>query len=179
MKRDGLIMEFFKILEEVKQVRGGLADLYNGAYRKVSIARAVDGAVAVQSAAFALSNTPDVEVGHKNIMGVEVPTIKDTRAVRGVEERGYGIIGTSIRIDEAARSYEELVEHIIRASEVETALRKLLVEIEKTKRRVNALEYRVIPELENAAAFIELRLEELERENTFRLKRIKAKSSTV
>ncbi|KAF5043671.1 V-type ATP synthase subunit D [anaerobic digester metagenome] len=55
-------------------------------------------------------------------------------------------------------------------------MKKLLEEVEKTKRRVNALEFKVIPELQEAEAFIRLRLEEMERENTFRLKRVKQKA---
>ena len=70
-------------------------------------------------------------------------------------------------------SYEILVEKIILAAEIETTMKKLLEDIEKTKRRVNALEFKVIPELGEARDFIVLRLEEMERENTFRLKRIK------
>src|SRR3989339_375395 len=64
----------------------------------------------------------------------------------------------------------------IEASEIKTSMRKLLNEIEKTKRRVNALEFVVMPSLEKVKSFIQLRLEELERENIFRMKRIKAKS---
>ncbi|MDH7509014.1 MAG: V-type ATP synthase subunit D, partial [Methanomassiliicoccales archaeon] len=89
---------------------------------------------------------------------------------------GYGVIGTSPFIDEAAEAYEELVETIIKAAEIETTMKRLLDEIEKTKRRVNALEYKVIPELKEAEEFIEFRLEEMERENIFRLKRIKQKA---
>ncbi len=70
-------------------------------------------------------------------------------------------------------AYEILVEKIILAAEIETTMKKLLEDIEKTKRRVNALEFKVIPELSEAKDFIVLRLEEMERENTFRLKRIK------
>src|SRR2546429_611506 len=90
------------------------------------------------------------------------------------EERGYGIVTTSARIDEAAEAYEALVEDIVVAAEIETTMRRLIEEIEKVKRRVNALEYRVIPELKSTEAFIRQRLEEMERDNFMRLKRFKA-----
>ena len=91
-----------------------------------------------------------------------------------LEERGYGIVTTSARIDEAAEAYEALVEDIVVAAEIETTMRRLIEEIEKVKRRVNALEYRVIPELKSTEAFIRQRLEEMERDNFMRLKRFKA-----
>ena len=94
-----------------------------------------------------------------------------------MDQRGYGVIGTSTYIDEATGAFENLVETIVQAAEIETTMKKLLDEIEKTKRRVNALEFKVIPELQEAEAFIELRLEEMERENIFRLKRIKEKAA--
>ena len=90
-------------------------------------------------------------------------------------ERGYGVYNSSA-VDEAAEAYERVAEKIILAAEVETSMRKLLNEIEKTKRRVNALEFVVIPNLDKVRSFIQLRLEEIERENIFRMKRIKAKA---
>jgi len=84
------------------------------------------------------------------------------------------LIGTSVRIDESVHAFEKLAEKVLEAAELETTMKKLLDEIESTKRRVNALEFKVIPQLEEVAAYITLRLEELERENVFRLKRIKA-----
>src|SRR2546427_574394 len=96
------------------------------------------------------------------------------RRTRRTAERGYGIVTTSARIDEAAEAYEALVEDIVVAAEIETTMRRLIEEIEKVKRRVNALEYRVIPELKSTEAFIRQRLEEMERDNFMRLKRVKA-----
>ena len=90
-------------------------------------------------------------------------------------QRGYGIYNSSA-VDEAAAAYEKVVEKIILAAEIETSMRKLLIEIEKTKRRVNGLEFVVMPRLDKIKGFIQLRLEEIERENTFRMKRIKAKA---
>ena len=106
-------------------------------------------------------------------MGVKVPKIESSEIKKAFMDRGYGSY-SSAAIDEAASSYEKVVEKILLAAEVETSMRKLLNEIEKTKRRVNALEFVVIPRLDSTKAFIQLRLEEMERENVFRMKRIKA-----
>lgn len=176
MKRDGLILEFFKILEEAKNVRAEIVRDYERAMQKIAIAKAVEGVIAVKSAAFALKAHPEVKVKSKNIMGLVVPEIETTTIKTTTEKRGYGVIGTSPFIDEAAAAYEELLETIVRAAQIETTMKRLLDEIEKTKRRVNALEYKVIPELKEAEEFIEFRLEEMERENIFRLKRIKQKA---
>jgi hypothetical protein len=77
---------------------------------------------------------------------------------------------------ETASSFEELVESIIESAQVETTMKRLLDEIESTKRRVNALEFKVIPELTSARDFIKMRLDEMEREELFRLKKIKART---
>ncbi len=173
MKRDGLILEFFEILNKAKDVRTELDAAYEDASRRIGIANAVDGTITVKSTAFALKSKPEIELESRNIMGVVVPKIESSSVKKSINERGYGILGTSSYTDEAADAYENLVEKIILAAEIETTMKKLLDDIEKTKRRVNALEFKVIPELEEAMVFIQLRLEEMERENTFRLKRIK------
>src|SRR6056297_2312529 len=117
----------------------------------------------------------DVKPTRKNIMGVVVPQIESSKVKKSLDERGYGVLGTSARIDEAAEAYEQLLESIILAAEVETAMKKMLTEIETTKRRVNALEFKLLPELNEAQDYIEQKLEEQEREEIFRLKKIKGK----
>jgi len=173
MKRDGLIMEFFELLPKVKDLRNQLSELYKDAMEKLSLAVAADGKTALESAANCLNKSPEVELSSKNIMGVVVPSVKVTAVEKSLEDRGYGLIGTSIRVDEAVHAFEKLSEMIILAAEGETTMKKILDEIESTKRRVNALEFKVIPNLEEIAKYISFRLEELERESIFGLKRIK------
>ncbi len=173
MKRDGLILELFEILDKAKGIRVEVEKQFAVASLKLAIAKSVEGVVVVKSTAFALKDVPKLELESKNVMGVVVPKITASSVHKKLDEHGYGIIGTSSRIDEAVDAYEILVEKIILAAEIETTMKKLLEDIEKTKRRVNALEFKVIPELSEAKDFIVLRLEEMERENTFRLKRIK------
>jgi len=173
MKRDGLIMEFFELLPKVKDLRNQLSALYISAMEKLSIAVAAEGTTALESAANCLNKSPEVELSSKNIMGVVVPSVKVTSVEKSLEDRGYGLIGTSIRVDEAVHAFEKLSEMIILAAEGETTMKKILDEIESTKRRVNALEFKVIPNLEDIAKYISFRLEELERESIFGLKRIK------
>ena len=174
MKRDGLIIEFFELLPKVKDMRSQLVKLYTVADKKLAVAMVADGKSALRSAANCVRTPPQVELSEYNIMGVVVPKIKVSTIQKSIEERGYGLIGTSVRIDESVHAFEKLTEKVLEAAELETTMKKLLDEIESTKRRVNALEFKVIPQLEEVAAYITLRLEELERENIFRLKRIKA-----
>ncbi len=172
-KRDGLIIEFFSVLKQAKDIRKDLVAAYTPALRKVNIARAIDGDLAIKSISMALKSLPVVEVATKNIMGVKVPKISFPELRKGILERGYGVTSASSKIDEAALAYETVVEKVVATAEVELTLKKLLREIERTKRKVNALELLTIPQLEKMASFIRLRLEELERENFSRLKRMK------
>ena len=174
-KRDGLIMEFMDILDQAQDVREDLEGNYETAQKKINMARAMEGDVAVRGAAAALQEHPEITTQSKNIMGVVVPQIESSKVQKSLEERGYGLLGSSARIDEAADAYEELIESVILAAEVETAMKKMLTEIETTKRRVNALEFTLLPTLRENQEFIEQKLEEQEREEIFRLKKIKAK----
>ena len=174
-KRDGLILEFFEILKKAKTLRQELVEEYKIAVEKINVARTLEGDLKVKSVAMAIKETPEIKLSTKDIMGVKVPKIEGRDIRKAFMKRGYGVYSSS-SIDEAASAYEKVVEKVLLAAEVETSMRKLLNEIEKTKRRVNALEFVVLPKLDKVKSFIQLRLEEIERENVFRMKRIKAKA---
>ena len=175
MKRDGLFHEFRTLLAEMIEAKRDLTAAYRLAKTRIDLANAIEGGLAVRAAAIANSAHPEVEVERRTIMGVVVPSVSGSNLKSTFAERGIGFIGSSPYIDEASDSFSELIEKIVKASEMEATLKRLLAEIEATKRRVNALEFKVIPELEEAKVFIQLRLEEMEREETFRLKRFKNK----
>ncbi len=175
-KRDGLILEFFEVLKKAKTIRKELVEAYKEAKQKIAVARAVESDLKLKSLALAIQDKPEVFVREKNIMGVRVPEIDRKLSEKQAFEKGFGVIGSSAKIDDAINAYEMLLKSIIEVAEIETTMKKLLDEIETTKRRVNALEFEVIPKMEDIKAFITLRLEEMERENIFRLKRIKQKS---
>ena len=174
-KRDGLILEFFKILKEAKRLRSRVAEHYREALEKIETARLIESDVTLESLSLAIRERPQVQLGQANIMGVVVPRVSSTAVQKGMLQRGYSIASSSAVIDEAAEAFEKVVLDIVRQAETETAMKKILAEIDKTKRRVNALEFEVIPRMKRAKDFITLRLEEMERENVFRLKRIKKK----
>jgi len=176
MKRDGLMIEFFEVLNRAKTIRAELVAALIVADQRLNMARAIEGTVAINSVAFALQGEPAVQLESRNIMGVVVPKITAESVQKKMYERGYGIIGTSAAIDDAAEAYETLVDKIILAAEVETGMRKLVEDIESTKRRVNGLEFKVIPDIKDTIRFIGFALEEMDRDNVVRLKKLKGKA---
>lgn len=172
-KMDALIQEFFRVMESVSSSRQQLEKLADISRHALLIALAVDDSVTLQSASFATRKGVTLDIQGKNIMGVPVPIIEKQRFVRSIFDRGYSVIGVSGRIDEVAERFEEQLDLIVSLSETETSLRRLGGEIQMTRRRVNALEQVLIPDLRKQARYIENTIEEREREDLFRLKKVK------
>jgi V/A-type H+-transporting ATPase subunit D len=172
-KMDALIQEFFKILTTVSNSREELEEVSRSADTALLIAQAVDDPVTLKSASFATRRAITVDISGKNIMGVPVPVIEKKRVSKSMLERGYGIISTSSRIDETAERFEAELDLLIELAETETAMRRLGSEIQMNRRRVNALEQILIPELKSQAKYIKNAIEEREREDLFRLKKVK------
>jgi V/A-type H+-transporting ATPase subunit D len=172
-KMDALIQEFFHIMVTVSKSREELEMMADAAQRSLVVAQAVDDPVTLKSASFATKRVLTLDIRGKNIMGVPVPLIEKRSVTKSVLERGYSIIGTSGRIDETAERYEAELDLIIGLAETETSLRRLGDEIQMNRRRVNALEQVLIPELKKQAKYIKIAIEEREREDLFRLKKVK------
>lgn len=173
-KRDGLIHEFMEIVDEAREVDENLAETFSEAREKLALARIYDGEDTLRSSALVNGEEPEISSETSNIMGVLVPEITSENDIKTqVLEREYGVTSATSRIDSAADKHEELLEQVIDAAEKQTKLIRLLNEIKKTKRRVNALEHKVIPEMKDALDIISQSLEESEREETFRMKKVK------
>jgi V/A-type H+-transporting ATPase subunit D len=176
-KRDGLIFNLFDFVKDAKEAQETLEESYDVAKKYLGMTITFEGNLAVSSCALIKKGNPKFQLDSKNIMGVKVPQVSNVSFRTGISERGYSILSTSSKIDETVEEYEKVLKYIIKAAEAESTLKKLLNEIEITKRRVNALESKIIPRLESQKKFIDFRLEELERENKYRLKMIKDKKS--
>jgi V/A-type H+-transporting ATPase subunit D len=172
-KMDALIQEFFRIMDTVSRSRDDLEAMADVAQQSLLTALATDDPVTVKSASFATKRGLSLDIKGKNIMGVPVPVIEKKRISKSVFERGYSIISTSGRIDEAAEKFEGELDLVIGLAESETALKRLGGEIQMTRRRVNALEQVLIPQLKSQAKYIENTIDEREREDLFRLKKVK------
>lgn len=174
-KRDALIAELLDVVSEVRNARNEMEDKLKEAFAFLIFAQARSGVEQVRQLSLMTSREIELEFSSRSIMGVRVPILElETELARKVTERGYGFVDSSAAVDRSARSFEEALEKIIKLAELEEAVRNLASEVEKTKRRVNALEYIMIPRLKTTRKYIRMRLEEMERENFTRLKKIKA-----
>ena len=172
-KRTALMKEFLRIADTVMERSDALQQAAANARQALAWADAFAGTEAVQSAALASRSELPLQVSSVSVMGVKVPHIEQKRVSRSVLGRGYSIVGTSITIDEAAAAYEIEVDSIIQLAESELRLTRLAFEIQRTSRRLNALEHLLIPRLESERDFIQMALDERERSDHFRLKLVK------
>ncbi len=172
-KRDALVKEFFTMVREMFSFRDELDERVRAAATALNLALGIDGPHVVKSVGMSTKREISLGVERRNIWGIRVPELEKKSVVRSVLARGYGIHTVSSRIDETATSFEGILNLIIAMASNEVRVKRLGDEIRKTTRRVNALEQVVIPGLVEQTRFIESTLEEREREDLFRLKRLK------
>lgn len=173
-KMDALVIEFFEVLKRIQEAREKALGRLSAAHHTLSMCFAVIGTIETEQASKEAKKELQIEISTRHIMGVVVPAVEVGAVERNALARGYGLHMTSSVLDEASREFERALKLLIKLAELEASAFALARELERTKRRVNALEYILIPRLKDAVKFIVMRLDEMERENFSRLKRIKA-----
>lgn len=174
-KRDQLMEEYRKTADVVLAGAGALEEAAAEGRRALAVAEAADGPEAVRSAGLAGRAEIPVRTKATTIMGVRIADISYEPVGRPLTGRGYSLIGTSPRIDRVAEQFEAELGMLLELATSELRLRRLVDEIGRTTRRVNALETVVIPRLERERARIQAILAERERQDRFRLKRFRAR----
>jgi len=175
-KRDALLIEFMGVMDETLRLSESLQKSVSEAQYSLAVAKAVDGTVALRSAGMATKGEIVVDMTGTKIMGVSVPVVtKGESPIRSSFTRGYSVTGISSRVDESADKFERILDVIIEYADIETRLKRLGEEIQKTNRRVNALEQVTVPQLREQVSYIRQTLDERAREDLFRLKKVKKK----
>lgn len=175
-KRDALLIEFMGVMDETLRLSDSLQKSVREAQYSLAVAQAVDGTVALRSAGLATIGEIVVDMTGTKIMGVSVPVVtKGESPIRSSFTRGYSVTGVSSRVDETAEKFEHILDVIIEYADIETRLKRLGEEINKTNRRVNALEQVTVPQLREQVSYISQTLDERAREDLFRLKKVKKK----
>jgi len=172
-KRTALLKEFLRMADTALERSDALQFTAANARHALARTESVAGTEAVRSAALASRAELPLDVTATRVMGVKVPHIEQKRVSRSMLARGFAITGTSITIDEAASAFESEVEAIIELAEMELRLTLLAEEIQRTSRRLNALDHFLIPRLKAECDFIQMVLDERERADHFRLKLVK------
>ncbi len=175
-KRDALMNEFRKLLGDVIRERKKLEEEMKRSVNILMIAIGIDGMEALESAALSSGRRLEIEIIPKRAWGVRVTEFKYGSIIRSLAEKGFIPLSVTSRITLTADSFERAIDTVLKVIPLEYKLKKFGEEIRKTNRRVNALEQKLIPELQEQVKFISQVLEDREREDKFRLKILKRKA---
>jgi len=169
-KEDELMRHFLDLVNKNRDLREKLETQLIVAFKNFLMARAVMDRENMEEAIMFPKQKIDLSVSTTSIMNLRVPRfeLKSEGTVHS-----YGFVNTSAELDSALQIYSDLLPEMVKLAETESAVQLLADEIEKTRRRVNALEYVLIPNLEETIKYITMRLNEMERSNITRLMKIK------
>lgn len=173
-KRDELMKKFLDIVRENKRLREEVEEKLNIVHSRFVMARAVMNTELVEEALMFPKTEVNLNASTRNIMSVDVPTLEFTTSdnLEG-DIYPYGFANTTGELDEAIATLSALTPELLKLAEMEKSAQLLADEIEKTRRRVNALEYVLIPDLEETIKYITMKLDENERSNLTRLMKVK------
>ncbi len=173
-KRDELMRQFMDIVRRNKELRGRVEQGLTEAYSALQVASAIMSPEMLEQALLYPRQSVELDMQFKNIMSVNVPLYSfRTRNNDPAEIYPYGFAQTSGELDDALAALAKVFEDMLELAQVEKTMQLLAEEIEKTRRRVNALEYVMIPELESNIKYISMKLEENENSTKVRLLKVK------
>lgn len=173
-KRDELMRQFLEMIKENRALRAEVEEGLAKANKNFALAAAVMSDEAVKTALLAPKQSVTVEASSKNIMSVNVPVFDyKTRTADKNDIFSYGFASTSADLDSAVKSLSDVFGQMLRLAEVEKSCAMMAAEIEKTRRRVNALEHVMIPEYMEKIRYITMKLDENERSTQIRLLKVK------
>ena len=173
-KRDELMRQFLEKVRENKTLREQVEKGIKAANKNFLLARAGMQDQVLNTAMLAPKQRVSVEAGMENVMSVEIPTLDfKTRTPDQNDIFSYGFAFTSSDLDGAVQSLADIFPDMLKLAEIEKSCQLMAVEIEKTRRRVNALEHVMIPELQANIKYISMKLDENERSTQIRLMKVK------
>ena len=172
LKRQALILEFFNISKASSRLRSELQLELDKGYQSIRMAEMLDGEMRLENEAMKIPQLKKLLITPKNVMGVSIPKLEGGTREQSLTEY---LLEIPVSISEAMKAFQEIHKIVLDVAEKETTLRKLLYEIDKTKRKANAIENVFIPGLRAAVKFITFRLEEMERDTFTMLKTVKRK----
>ena len=173
-KRDELMKRFLDVVREDKILRRRVEEALGEAYRSFTVASAVSSPQMLEEALICPKKECDLSVDYKNVMSVTVPEFRlRVRETGGSDSYQYGMAFTSGELDASLRELSDVMEDMLRMAELEKTAQLLAEEIERTRRRVNALEYILMPQYLATIKSIRMKLDENERGNTTRLMKVK------
>ncbi|KYK22932.1 V-type ATP synthase subunit D [Thermoplasmatales archaeon SM1-50] len=174
-KRDALIEKFFDIIEKRNSLKKKVDDEFKDAFLSLITAQMILGEHKVEDASYLTMDIGEISFQNDNIMGVRIPRINKEGIISlSIDKPIYSFVETCSKLDDSYKKFRSLIVQLLDLAEIEGRIKSLSMEIEKTKRRVNVLENTLIPKLFATIKYIEMQLEEREREDFFRRKRIKA-----
>ena len=173
-KRDELMRQFMDVVKENKVLRDRVESGLTGAFASLQDASAIMSPEMLEQALLYPRQSVELDMKFKNIMSVNVPVYSFTTKNNDPSEiYPYGFAQTSGELDDALEKMAKVFEDMLKLAQVEKTMQLLAEEIEKTRRRVNALEYVMIPELEQNIKYITMKLEENENATKVRLLKVK------
>lgn len=173
-KRDELMRQFLELVRENKALREKTEKALHSANQNFMLARAGMQEEALNTAMLAPKQEIQIETGVRNVMSVEVPVFHVTTRTPDTNDMfSYGFAFTSSDLDDAVQSLAQCLPDLLRLAEVEKSCQLMAAEIEKTRRRVNALEHVVIPQTQESIKYITMKLDENERSTQIRLMKVK------